>query len=241
MTPINCVLPVHKRFKKSPKEIASLSSKQAADFLMDVVDVFYASQASRKSGAALSLALIPCPFSRLSPLNVGNIGIEMKLSEFKHRMEQLTEVAKDVVTATHGMAMELEKRARKDEKSRDDTVFFVPVIVTTAKLFIARADVTKVALTDGKLAIEGFELQELPWLVYEYSLPAELLLPVNAGSDRWSSEREDILRRRHILIVNSEHLQQFLVNLHQNLALPPASPLESLRGGAVALCPDSSE
>jgi hypothetical protein len=162
---------------------------------------------------------MPYPFARLVPLQIGNMAIEVKLSESKHRMEQLTEVSKKVVVATHGMAMELEKRTQSDRESRDDTVFFIPVIVTTAKLLVADADVSKVALSDGKLAKQGLDLKDVPWAVYEYPLTAELLLPVNTGSKRWSSEREDYLRRRHIFVVNSEHLKEFLAYLRECLTL----------------------
>ena len=149
----------------------------------------------------------------------GNIGVEVKLSERKHRMQELTEVSKDVVVATHGMAMEIEKRSQKDEASREEKVLFVPVIVTTAKLFIADADVSKVALSNGTLAPEGFELKPVPWLVYECALTADLLLPVNSGSDKWSSQREDILLRRHILIANGDRLKDFLEKLRESLTV----------------------
>lgn len=185
-----------------------------------VVDSFYASSASTKSGEALNLSLISYPFSELGTLDIGYIGIEVKLSESKHRMEELTGVSKDVVTATHGMAVEIEKRARKDEATRGESVLFVPVIVTTAELFIANADLSKVALNDGKLEKEGLELKPMPWLVYEYALTADLLLPVNMGSDRWDSRREDNLRRRHIIIVNSNSLKDFLQKLKWNIRPP---------------------
>jgi len=188
----------------------------------ECLDRFYSSSASSKSGAALTLGLMVYPFSRLAPLDVGYIGIEVKVSESKHRMEELTEVAKKVVTATHGMAMELEERARKNKESREDITVLVPIVVTTAKLFIAQADISKVALSDGKLAKEGLGLEDRPWIVYEYSLPAQLLLDVNTGRDRWDSEREDLLSRRHIFVVNSEHLREFLIHLNQNLTLRPA-------------------
>lgn len=185
-----------------------------------IVDPFYASSASSKSGKALNLSLIAYPFSELGTLDIGYIGIEVKLYQSKHHMEDLTGVSKDVVTATHGMALEIEKRARKDELSREESVLFVPVIVTTAQLFIATADVSKVALNSGKLEKKGLNLKPVSWLVYEYSLTADLLLPVNTGSERWSSTREDNLRRRDILIVNSEKLTEFLQKLKWNIRPP---------------------
>ncbi len=194
----------------------------------DVVDTFYSS-ASSKSGAALNLALVPYPFSKLDSLEVGYIGIEVKLSESKHRLQDLAEVSKDVVIATHGMAMETEKRAHKDPQTREEITFFIPVIVTTAKLFLAEAELSKVALTDGKISQDGLHLQDVPWLVYEYPLNAELLLPANAGSERWDTTREDILRKRHIFIVNSESLRDFLTRLKSNLKISGSEPMEARR------------
>jgi hypothetical protein len=182
-----------------------------------IVDRFYASSAATKSGQALDLSLLSYPFRGLGPLDIGYIGIEVKLSGRKHRMEELTGVSKDVVTATHGMALEIEKRALKDEASREESVLFIPVVITTAKLFIARADVSKVALKDGKLETKGLELRPLPWLVYQYALTTDLLLPVNTGSQRWNSLREDNLRRRDILVVNSDSLTDFLHKLKQDI------------------------
>lgn len=193
----------------------------------EIVDGFYASSVSNKSGAALNLALVPYQFSKLGSLEVGYIGIEVKLSESKHRLQDLTEVSKDVVIATHGMAMEIEKRAPKDKRIREEVHFFIPVIVTTAKLFLAGADLSKVALSDGKISQDGLNLQEVPWLVYEFPLTAELLLPVNAGSERWDSVREDDLRKRHIFVVNSENLREFLVRLKSNLKISGSNHMEA--------------
>jgi hypothetical protein len=147
-------------------------------------------------------------------MEVDYIGIEVKRSESnKHQMEDLTGACKDVITATHGMAMEVMKRSYEDKMTREETSLFIPVVVTTANLFIAKADINKIALSDGKLADQGLELKSVPWLIYEYSLTADLLLPVNMGSQRWSSKREDLLRRRHILIANSDELPKFLKGL----------------------------
>jgi len=158
------------------------------------------------------LALLMRGFPHLT-FELGYIGLEVRLSQSKYVMEQLTGVCKDVVTATHGMAMEIEKRSRTDKTTFEEPVLFFPVVITTANLFTAKADIAKIALGDGKLAEDGFELRPVPWLVYEYSLTADLLLPVNLGSETWNSSREDRLRRRHILIANSEHLGDFLKNL----------------------------
>jgi len=160
-----------------------------------------------------TLAILTRGFRYLESLELGYIGLEVKLSESKHRMEELTGVCKDVVAATHGMAMEVVKRSATDKATREEPVLFTPVVITTANLYVARTDLTKISLSDGKLAVEGLELKQVPWLIFEYSLNADLLLPVNLGSEKWSSNREDRLRRRHILIANSEHVGKFLSGL----------------------------
>jgi hypothetical protein len=178
-----------------------------------VRDEFYESPLkSDPCGRNPKLTILERGFPYLDPpMGLGYIGIEVKRSESKHRMEELTAVCKDVVTATHGMAMEILKRS--DEISREQPFLFVPVVITTAKLFLAKADINKIALSDGKLADAGLELNPVPWVIYEYSLTADLLLPVNLGSQGWSAQREDILRRRHILVANTDKLPIFLKGL----------------------------
>jgi hypothetical protein len=175
---------VHATCARNLRMVGDGSADSTEDFAPSVIaDTFYASSASTNSGKSFNLALVSFPFSQLGSLEIGNIGIEVKLSESKHRMQELTGVSKDVVTATHGMAMEIVKRAQQGAGG-EHSFLFIPVVVTTAKLFMANTDVSKVALSNGTLAKEGLELKRLPWLVYEYALTADLLLPVNMGSDR---------------------------------------------------------
>ncbi len=200
----------------SPPYILAFGLFRKSNVKYKIIDPFYSS-VSHESGAALNLSLIRYDFPRLSSLEIGNIGIEVKLSEEKQRMEDLTRVSKQVVIATHGMAMEIENRAKSDKISREEIYFFIPVIVTTAKLFIADADISKVEMNNGKLELEGLKLNEVDWVVYEYPITAKLLLPVNTCSDRWDLKREDNLRRRHIFVVNSEKFKNFLESLRSDL------------------------
>jgi len=51
------------------------------------------------------------------------------------------------------------------------STLFIPVIFTTAALWVSNADVAEAELTTGRLDREKIELQEAPWLVLHYHQP----------------------------------------------------------------------
>lgn len=82
--------------------------------------------------------------------------------------------------------------------------FYFPAIVTTARLFVCRADPSTIDLTLGELKDAVFE--EVPYIRFTKSLPTTLgssMLPANVPE----AARES---RRTVFVVNASHLTPFL-------------------------------
>ncbi len=141
----------------------------------------------------------------------GNIAFEIKSGSDEAKTDGISKVCKDVTIATHAMTMETAKRSTlSGEDGVANKVFFIPIVVTTAKIGIAETNVERIPLDTGTIEPQNFNVDDKPWMVYEYTVPANLLLPMEAGRYTWSSEREDRLRRRHVFIVNANHYTEFL-------------------------------
>jgi hypothetical protein len=82
--------------------------------------------------------------------------------------------------------------------------FYFPAIVTTAHLYICRADPAAIDLTSGELSNAIFE--EVPYIRFTKSLPTTL------GSSRLPSNVPQAAResRRTVFVVNASHLTPFL-------------------------------
>lgn len=163
----------------------------------------------------LHLSLVKQEFDKFSDgLEYGNIPFEIRSGSDKAKNDAIAGVCNAVTIATHAMAIETVNRSRKSGKDGvENRAFFIPIVVTTAKLKLAEASANDIPLTTGMIEPQNLRISDEKWLVYEHSLPGHLLLPMEASNYTWDSSREDRLRRRHIFIVNAEHYSEFLQKL----------------------------
>lgn len=97
--------------------------------------------------------------------------------------------------------------------------YFLPVIVTTANLYTAQYDVSKIDLGNGKLPQEEANLEEAKWLVLDYGVGDSIqVAPV---SDVYVGRDPEEIRKRYkskgVLVVNAVHLKEFFSRLYINL------------------------
>lgn len=90
-------------------------------------------------------------------------------------------------------------------------ILFIPIVVTTADLYIAEYDPQKVDPKSGKIKEEDINfIGPKSWLTYEFSLPDYLK---HTGERDYITEERMIKNERvTTFIVNSEHWKEFLEN-----------------------------
>ena len=92
-------------------------------------------------------------------------------------------------------------------------VAFVPVILTTADLKIAKFKEEDVDIRTGKIDPSKFEYLERDWLIYEYPLPGSQQR--RSHSHLETLVGRDEFRKLHILVANSLQLEKFFEGLKQ--------------------------
>jgi hypothetical protein len=125
-----------------------------------------------------------------------------------------------VVLATHSLIDKQFTQFLIHYETPKNTLFklhlFLPLIVTTANLFICDYQVSDVSIEVGEIPLEKPEYRKVNSLWLEYPIPPHLQLQ----EDRWAINKrtdiEDIDYRRYIFIVNSSEFQNVLIYLIKN-------------------------
>ena len=102
------------------------------------------------------------------------------------------------------------------------TVAFVPVVITTALLFVAEYDPKNVDLATGKIAKNkiwfgsaGEPIEEVEWILVHYGAGTNVI-PQLIPEEYYSTYPADLLRYkiRSIFVVNSNKIDSFFSKLH---------------------------
>jgi hypothetical protein len=88
--------------------------------------------------------------------------------------------------------------------------FFLPVIVTTARLFICNFDPADIVIARGELPLDKAQINQYPYLLYRYALPRSLQLAPSDLANTLLNDGLDIFRRMDILVVNSAAISTML-------------------------------
>jgi hypothetical protein len=97
--------------------------------------------------------------------------------------------------------------------SERGSCIFVPAIFTTAKLWVARGDISDADLASGQLPADWGELTAVPWLWYSHNQSPDLRHQVQAEGGASSSDLSQVLRAeytRTIAIVGPDGIDAFL-------------------------------
>lgn len=95
-------------------------------------------------------------------------------------------------------------------------VRIVPVIVTTARLWVTEAELEEAGAADGELSAMSVAVAPKPWLLYRYAIsPALQVSGYNflGGHYRTFQEVRDLQFARTVAIVSAEGLGDFLANI----------------------------
>lgn len=90
----------------------------------------------------------------------------------------------------------------------------LPMIVTTARMFVAHYDTKQIPLASGRLEIEPAGLMEVKWIRFRKT---------------FSSSRQVDVGERTILVVGAQHLEELLAKLEIPLRPGPSNPIQMPR------------
>lgn len=129
---------------------------------------------------------------------------------------------RQVCLGVSGIAQEMELQCRKDPQ--DIKASFIPVVITTAPLYVARYEADKVDLASGRISFDQVcfsngdqgESRETKWLMVDYPAsrslsPNDLYRDANGISPVELKE----IHKRTIFVVNSKHIVEFFRGLHE--------------------------
>jgi hypothetical protein len=174
-----------------------------------------------RSGDELGWRSDDLPFCRLKPLfyaedDIYHLGVELKSNEKGDPCDKgrggMDEAATQVMRGANGL-VEFVKRSPAAHGQRK-TLQFLPVIFTTARIWVTSADLATADILTGKLALGKFPVEERPWVYIHYAQSAGLkhsLRTEEPGSegnlmlDALCSEYV-----RTIAVVNAGAIEQFL-------------------------------
>jgi hypothetical protein len=127
----------------------------------------------------------------------------------------ITDASYQVTLATHSIAMEQYKQNAESIKETGQQLFnnniYVPIIVTTANLFMINYDLKDIDLSTGEIPLDKAILKPLERLFYEYPIPPHLQTNLD---DKYLQPydfiKKDFRVRRYILVVNAKHFEDAL-------------------------------
>lgn len=131
----------------------------------------------------------------------------------------IQEAAYQVALAARAVISEESSLLRKAEMSREHPAppwrrkSYVPVICTTAQLYIAKFDPNTVNIKSGEIDLDQATLVPTSNILYEYPLPKHLQHEPAHRLDVLKSGSTDAFSRMHIFVVQSESLVEFLNDL----------------------------
>lgn len=90
---------------------------------------------------------------------------------------------------------------------------YLPLIVTTARLFYARFDVDRVSLTTGEIPVDAVKFEDVKTVIYQYSVPKHLQHSLVSSHPLSDEQQAEAVSRLSIFVVQAESLASFLADL----------------------------
>ena len=149
-----------------------------------------------------------------------HIGFEIKTDkpgDTKGETGQAIEnAATQVLRGVNGFIQTMNKENYLWKKSFRAT--FLPVIFTTANLYVSDADISAADLQTGEMTLEKEQIKSVPWLYFQYSMSPGLKHPLNSSNDDTTDISSLLMRYfvRTIPIVNATGVEDFLEEISQN-------------------------
>lgn len=140
----------------------------------------------------------------------------------KTAKNSIEDAAYQVALATRSIILEEDahSRALRDHMVRQQSdiqkgppfkrQIFLPIVVTTAKLFLCSFDPTDVDTATGELPFEKAQIDPYPYVLYRYALPRSLQPDPGDLANALLNDGLELFRRMDILVINSSILSTIL-------------------------------
>ncbi len=181
------------------------------------------SPTGRHVGKHLTYAQLKLPFDDIATYLIDNWWLDIS-KKGKQKYDASPRPIEDAFTqvciGVSGIAQEQEIQWRKNPETF--SALFVPVVITTAPLYVATYDLKDVDLVSGSINRDkvyfgprGQEAEKMEWLLVDYgasrSISPERLYEHVEGISPVELEE---YHKRSIFVVNSEHIVKFFARLH---------------------------
>lgn len=182
-------------------------------------------RASYSQGGNYSVhyAQLKLPFDDIATYLINNWWLEITKKDkekYSSSPNPIEGAFMQVCIGVSGIAQELELQCRKDPQDID--TLFIPVVITTAPLYVATYDLKDVDLASGSINQDkayfgprGEQPEEMGWLLVDYGVSRSI------SPERLDEHVEGIspveleeYHKRSIFVVNSEHIVEFFAKLH---------------------------
>lgn len=171
----------------------------------DATRIYFLGKSNGPSGGGtrhFGLLLPHLKYAKLEDYELCDRAIEVNESFDQLNRNQEEKVYRSLLQANHGLAAAfvgmsplLSEMCNRSERP----MFYIPIVLTTANLYLTTFDPSNVSADDGTLLESHLSYAEERWIEYEFG-PPDYLLRV----------KKDIpLHRRSTFIVNSKHIEEF--------------------------------
>lgn len=182
---------------------------------------------SRGGNYSIHYAQLKLPFDDIATylidnwwLQISKISKEGGKERYSSSPNPIEDAFTQVCIGVSGIAEELELQYRKDPQ--EISTLFIPIVITTAPLYVATYDLKDVDLASGDINRDkiyfgprGQKPEKMKWLLVDYGATRSI------SPERLDEDIEGIspaeleeYHKRSIFVVNSEHIIEFFAKLH---------------------------
>lgn len=130
------------------------------------------------------------------------------------RTESIYAACTQVLTGTGGLARE---RSRHMNPRAPQMYFYIPVVITSAELFVTSYDAVDVDLRTGSIPLKRAETRPVEWVVYDFPVPEPLqVTPPEDSMSTFAGPEEGYRRQikvKSVAIVRATSVVEFLRHL----------------------------
>jgi hypothetical protein len=154
----------------------------------------------------------------LNPLQTGDMGLEFSCNGQRggrsSRTDAIYAACRQVMTGVGGLALE---RKRRMGANISETFFCIPVVITSADLYVTKYRPLDVSLKTGNVLPEKGHTQAVDWIIYDFPVPEPLQVTAPEDSPSTSIGPDEHYRRlfkvKSVVIVRSASIVAFLQQL----------------------------
>jgi len=183
-----------------------------------------AEYSERSGNYSIHYAQLKLPFDDIATYLIDNWWLEISKKGSKEKHSSSPNPIEDAFTqvciGVSGIAEELELQCKKNPQ--EISTLFIPIVITTAPLYVATYDLKDVDLASGDIKRDkiyfgprGLKPEKMEWLLVDYGA-SRTISPEHLDEhiERISPAELEEYHKRSIFVVNSEHIVEFFAKLH---------------------------